>query len=165
MYNFADLPWGLSPAEVEAQLAGRGFGLDEVADHGAQIFRGRLFNEDAAVVTHFDARGLAKASLFLEPDRHRAIEVYESMQQFLIRKYGPPENVYRVFEDPYEDGDGDEELAIKVGKAHFLSMWPRTNGAALYVKIDDDLNVVIHYESPGWAAESKRREDAEADIL
>ncbi|HEU4556323.1 MAG TPA: hypothetical protein VFS20_00695 [Longimicrobium sp.] len=165
MYNFADLPWGISPAEVEAQLAGRGFELDEVADHGAQIFRGRLFNEDAAVVAQFDPRGLAKVGLFLEPDRRRVRDVYENMQQFLIRKYGPPENDYRVFEELYEDGDGDEDLAIRVGKAHFLTMWPKPNGAALYVKIDDELNVVIHYESPGWAAESARREAAEADIL
>jgi hypothetical protein len=165
MYNFADLPWGVPHAEVEAQLTARGFELDEVDERGTARFTGRLFNEEAVVFAAFGQGGLSKINLILLTPDHRARDAYASMQQFLTRKYGPPHKVYEVFQEPYFDGDGYEETAISVGKATFSTFWPRPNGAALYVEITEELTVSISYESPDWAADFERRQAAEMDIL
>jgi len=165
MYHFADLPWGAPPAEVEAQMAGRGFALKEVDADGDIRFDGRLFNEDAVVYAAFGPSGLAKINLILLTPDHRAREAYASMQQFLARKYGPPASDYAVFEDPYEDGDGYEETALAVGKATISSFWPKLAGAALWVGITDQLTVSGSYEAPDWAAVLERRQALEADIL
>ena len=165
MYHFADLPWGAAPAEVEAQMTGRGFAFEGMDADGDARFAGRLFNEDAVVYAAFGQSGLTKINLILLTPDHRAREAYASMQQFLARKYGPPASAYAVFEDPYEEGDGYEETALAVGKATISSFWPRVQGAALWVEITDQLAVSVSYEAPDWAAELERRQSREADIL
>ncbi len=88
----------------------------------------------------------------LTPDQH-ARETYKDMKQTLTTKYGPPQQAFEFFSDPYYEGDGYEDQAIKLGKGHFGAFWD--NG--LQLNVTEKLNLNVAYESPTWADEAGRR--------
>jgi hypothetical protein len=167
-YQFAELPWGASYEQVERSLAGRGFEFEGRDEVGNLSFSGSLLGNEATVYALFAHGNLIKVNLLLLPPEHRLFEVYDGMKASLVKKYGPPENSYAFFEEPFEAGDGYEMTAIFSGKATFSAYWPMTGvstGTALYIEITERLVVSISYESPSWSAELERRQAAELDIL
>jgi hypothetical protein len=51
------------------------------------------------------------------------IELYNGIKEELNEKYFKTTSDFKSFKYPYEDGDGHEETAIKLGKASFSSFW------------------------------------------
>jgi hypothetical protein len=102
----------------------------------------------------------------LTPDSE-AIDVYEGTKASLTKLYGPPESSYRNFKYPYHDGEGDEEYAIKAGKADIITFWGvKVLGAeGLYLQITQPLTVLISYDSSLWHTENDKRKAASDSIL
>ena len=67
---------------------------------------------------------------------------YSYYLDLLTEKYGEPNNKYDFFSDPYSEGDGYEETAVKTEKCTFSAFWD------LYsVNISKWMQVNITYEN------------------
>ena len=80
----------------------------------------------------------------------RVFELYDSVKKDINDKYYKTEKDYKFFKSPYEDGDGYETTALKVGKATFTALWTFkqtddfTNSVSL--EINESLFVILNYQ-------------------
>jgi hypothetical protein len=156
--RFADIPWGTSAAGVEKAITALGMKLQKKHDEGDAMYEGRLFDQDAFVLTMMSAKGLVKVEVGLGTPDDVAVGVYRNLVSTLTSKYGKPDESVETYEAPYAKGDGFETLAIQSGKATLKTVWlPQTAPSALLVTVTDKLLVRLVYESDDWAAESGRR--------
>lgn len=149
--TFADCAWGSNRQSVNAQLRASGFSSKQDED-GDVRFEGNLLGHKTVGIAFFSHEGLAKVIVRLATPDKDALGVYRRMQETLKRKYGQPQNTFRIFRSPYHDGDGYEEQAIRLGKGTLATFWD-----GLYMEVTDKLTVDISYEGPGWVAEMDRR--------
>lgn len=170
-YVFADLAWGSKLATVKARLADKGFTFVRVDEDGDVWFRGKVSNYTAQVVCLMSPkRGLVKVIVrLLTPDAD-ARTAFESMAEALVRKYGAPDIHRRDFDEPYYAGDGFEDSALQLGKAHFVDGWfsgedTKGNVYGMMIEISQRLTVDFTYEGPQWSADRERRQDASADVF
>lgn len=156
--TFAELEWGTTRDAVKARLLARGYEYKKIEKDSDLTFTGRLMGERALVFAYFTQDGrLAKVAVNLLTKDADAIARYRDVVSTLATKYGVPADSFEIYKPPFERGDGYEETAIRTGKAHFLTYWP---GKRLLADIEDDLTVMIQYESPAWHAEAQRRRKA-----
>lgn len=158
-YEFAGLHWGADRPTVKAALATLGFRFDSTDADGDGWFRGTLTEEKAMVITWMTPQGqLSKIDVTLLTKDQDARNVYRSMKETLVSKYGSPNECVESFVKPYYEGDGYEEQAIRHGKGYFICTWGTKATGVLGIEITERLTVSIGYESPGWyAGESDRR--------
>ena len=169
-YTFADLQWGTSRTQATSQLQSAGYTFSEyVEERLLAIFRGSVLSRDALIYTHFTpAQALVNVAVYIlhsDVTRSRrffeAEKTYEKMVETLTAKYGPSDSNYAFFQTPYYRGDGYETQAVEVGKARFAAFWLVGAGGGLWIQIDEDVDIAVHYESPGWSAELERRDNEE----
>src|SRR5437879_3870512 len=159
-YRFADIPWGSTPDGVKKVMATQGLVFVQVDSDGDYKFKGTLAEYPAVVWAMMAGGKLAKVAVYLITPDNKARQEYKSMKGVLTAKYGAPASDYEVFQSPYEEGDGYEDQAIRLGKGHFLTMWTaaaETDTSRLGLYISEKLAVIIGYESPQWNAEADRR--------
>jgi len=168
-YHFAKIPWGSSPEKVK-EVLGKKYSLKTEME-GDLLFSGTILGTDATIYTFFNNdKKLVKVVVSLEPAEGKVIDTYDEIKEILISKYGPPDKVYEFFEDPYKEGDGYEEQAIKLNKGHFACFWPSAKDSSLLAlqisstPLKTDLISAIYvltvdviYESKDWGEESDRR--------
>ena len=158
-YTFGNIPWGANRAAVTEAMRQTGLKFSKVDEDGDLLFQGNLNGYDArvwALMTPTDQ--LSKTGVTLITEDSKARGVYRDMKDVLTKKYGAPTNCEEHFSDPYHEGDGYEEQAIKLGKGFFMCLWGDEITGVLGIEITDQLNVHITYEFPGWyAGEAARR--------
>ena len=175
VYIFADLPWLASKDEVRRTLTSRGYELNssifEASPFGDFAFNGTITGKDAFVAVRFNLQEQLVATdiLIITNDTTRgrvfdeARTMYESLKMDLTKKYGQPTTTLEFFSDPYYLGDGYETQAFEQGKANYATFWfergetSSENQEILYVEIDDNVNVAVHYASAVWGDEVDRR--------
>lgn len=132
-YEFLDIRWGASRAEVQNALSGRGFryvGRDEDND---DQYTGRVDGRDAALAAMFADDHLVKfIVVLLAPDEQG------TMVQQVVR------TVAGTYGDPAE-------------RRERATVWPERKGTLVWVTTSDEKNVTVHFESATWPDESKRR--------
>ena len=159
-YRFAEIPWGSNGETLKKMMAVQSLMLVKVDSDGDYEFKGTLA-QYLAVVWGFMAGGkLVKVAVYLITPDNKAREEYRKMKDVLITKYGPPTSRYDYFQGPYEEGDGYEDQAIRLGKGHFFTVWTtvtESDTSNLGLQISERLAVIISYESPRWNGEADRR--------
>lgn len=132
-YQFLDVPWGASRADVRARFEGRGFTFLEKDVDGDDLYEGRVGGRDAGITARFAGDSLAKVSvLLLSPDPNG--QILELVRQEVARGYGTPARMQGV-----------------------ATLWHERNGTLVWVTISEDRHVTAHYEAAAWPAESRRR--------
>lgn len=71
---------------------------------------------------------------------------YKEYTDIITNKYGSRSKEYKFFESPYEDGDGYELIALKVGKATYSTYW-LLDDVNIAVKISEYAQVTLAYEN------------------
>lgn len=132
-YQFLDVPWGASRADVRARFEGRGFTFLEQDADGDDLYEGRVDGRDAGITARFAGNALAKVSvLLLSPDPNG--QILELIRQEVARGYGAPDRMQGV-----------------------ATLWRERHGTLVWVTISEDRHVTTHYEAAAWPAESRRR--------
>jgi hypothetical protein len=166
-YRFANIPWGSDGATVKRLMVAQDFVLEKADSDGDYLFKGHLAGYDASVWALMAKDALVKVDIILLTPDPKARQAYRDMKTLLTTKYGKAQAV-EAFEKPYADGDGNEDEAIKKGKAHFFAMWRKISGtdtSAIGLQISEYLNLLVGYESPRWDAEADRRRAKQAKEL
>ena len=135
--------WGAPPQTVSMQLMGRGLSFTQHDEDGDQIYSGVVDGTQAVVIAMFARGGLAKVIVaYHTPADPRA--AYNATVQRLTTRFGPPENA----------APGSDSTRP-------VTRWAArpddTGDTRVWTTITDNNDVVIHYESGGWRAESERR--------
>lgn len=132
---------------------------------------GELGNQKISVMgLFFSDEGFFKSVIYFKGDENKMFSQYKEIQDLLNRKYGKPADDKRVFFNPYEEGDGYEKQAVRLGKAVIFSLWwfkeegkPESEKSGLLLEIKDSLAVALSYENTPrqkrWA-EKKKEEKA-----
>ena len=158
--TFAGIAWGTSGPVGKASLAAAGFVFDSTDKDGDLNFHGTLEGYPTHLILLMADGKSAKVFInILTPDP-KAREVYGDLKEALTSKYGHPSTGIEHFSDPYYDGDGYEDQAIRLDKAKFMQLWTRPTPAGdegLVLQVTDALTVQCAYESAGWAKEADRR--------
>ncbi len=80
----------------------------------------------------------------------KVFELYDSVKKDINDKYYKTEKDYKFFKSPFEDGDGYETTALKVGKATIAAYWTfkQADGFenSVSLEIDETLLVVLNYQ-------------------
>ena len=158
--RFADIPWGADGSTVTREMQAREFALVRVDAEGDYLFEGTVMNHRAVVTAYMASGRLSKVTVALATPGRDARAAYVEAKRTLTAQYGAPQT-REEFEWPYEAGDGYEEIAIKMGKATFLSLWRQSvsdGSEGVGLEITPRLVVRLFYESPGWTAEAQRRQ-------
>src|SRR5262245_35654069 len=162
--QFADIPWGSSATAVKAGMQRMSLTLREQDAAGDLRFDGLLAGRKAIVYALMNAQDqLTKIQVSVITDDAQAIRVWESISSDLSERYGKPTLGGRFFNDPYREGDGHEEQAVRRGQATLTYLWgddPAALGpddASVITTVTEALNVQIVYESGRWPADSRRR--------
>jgi hypothetical protein len=84
----------------------------------------KLGHRDAVI---FDVRFVKNKAFqadfyFLAPLESQTIEYYDGLVSDISDVYGPGKS-FKNFKSPYQDGDGFEMTAIKLGKAEYSTFW------------------------------------------
>lgn len=158
-FTFADIPWGASKTEVTKKLAAKGYSNIKIDKDGDLTFEGFLVGNEAVGIAVLANNSLVKVIINLVTPDRKAIGTYEDMKETLTKKYGQPQRTFKRFMNPYYEGDGYEEQAIRLGKGSFSSFWGEDGKGVegMMLKITEKLTVVIVYESAAWSQESDKR--------
>ena len=132
-YQFLDIAWGASRAEVQNALDARGFQFVRRDEDNDDQYTGRVDGRDAALAAMFaDDRLVKFIVVLLAPDE----------QGTMVRQ------IVRTVADTYGDPAERRERA---------TIWPERDGTLVWVTTSDESNVTVHFESAAWPDESKRR--------
>ena len=69
------------------------------------------------------------------------------LKRILTVKYGDPTSDYDLFKDDYKEGDGNEFLAVVLGKCGYLSIWSTENNLDVGIDISEYAQVRLTYEN------------------
>lgn len=155
-FLFSDIPWGTPVQPMIKKLNEAGFSVARKPDHGDYRFQGRL---NGHPVTGFASMGegkLVRVQILMVPPEESLRETYDEIRGALVKKYGEPAKSVQKILEPFHEGDGYEQEAIRAGRAVFATQWIEGK-ESLLVNITPSLQVTVTYESPDWAAEAARR--------
>jgi hypothetical protein len=155
-FLFSDIPWSTPAQAVVKKLTDAGFHVARKPDHGDYGFRGMLLGRQATGMAFMADGKLARVVVVVTPPDESVRENYEQIRQVLVKKYGPPAKTVQRYLEPFHEGDGYEQEAIRAGKAVFATQWI-DGDEDLFINITPALQVSVTYESPDWAAEAARR--------
>lgn len=171
-YTFADLLWGSTRSEVTHALTNAGYIYSGASSDGlTNYYDGKVLSKEAWVFASFTPNdALVKVSIYIRhneiPRARRFFEAEKTLNTMiatLTSKYGPPSSTFDFFMSPYYRGDGFETQAVEVGKARFAGFWEQISGQGLWIEIDADVDVAVHYESAQWSNELQRRRNSDLD--
>ncbi|HSP34909.1 MAG TPA: hypothetical protein VLU46_11385 [Thermoanaerobaculia bacterium] len=156
-FLFSDIPWNTPGQTVVKKLAEAGFKVAKKPDRaGDYAFSGMLLGHPASGIATIGDGKLVRVIVTIVPTEETVRDTYLQVRDAIQKKYGKPAKSVQRFLEPFHDGDGYEDEAIRAGKAVFATGWSEED-EALVVNITQNLQVAVTYESPGWAAEAAKR--------
>jgi hypothetical protein len=163
--TFAGIPHGATIAVARPKLQAQGFVFKKRDTQGDYWFEGQLKGQTTDVLVLTTGAGtVAKIILNLRTPDESARRVYYELVETLTQKYGEPSDKIARFLDPYYEGDGYEEQAIRLEKGQFMAVWDHGT-SVLGAQITKGLTVELGYEYPAWDPEYKRRRTKANDIF
>lgn len=152
----AGLKFGMSPNEVKALWSTKGK-LSEAytplqAAVGSILFKNlKVGTEtfDIAVVKFVNMKLYDIILSKIPYSDGFAQDIYDNLQEILITKYGNGSSI-RHFEGIYEDGDGYEMQAVKLGEATIATYWDFSPISIIKLGIESaevNLIVIMQYQS------------------
>jgi hypothetical protein len=170
--QFAEIPWGSNATVVKAGMLRMDLTFREQDETGDLRFDGLLAGHKAIVYALMNAQDqLTKVQVSVVTEDHQAIRVWEAISGELSERYGKPTLGGRYFSAPFHEGDGDEEQAVRDGKATLTYLWGKdpvgisADDASVITTVTEALNVQIVYESGRWPADSRRRRSGAVKIF
>lgn len=159
--RFSDIAWGAESPAIKSGMASAGLVFKESDADGDLLFEGSFSGYSAAAHAFLNrSGGLCKLQIELLPPEGKALRAFQEINEATSRRYGKPTGLTRAFEQPYYDGDGNEEQAVRAGMATIEAYWdrdPSNDGTAIAVSVTDKISIDISYESSAWPDEAKRR--------
>jgi hypothetical protein len=129
-YKYEGIPWGSSPADVQTQLKAKGFQDASVTKDGSVVFTTTLASGSIEVNgrASFDEQGLSRIFVVYFPSANQALTLYDTILGSLTKAYGEPVVSVRKFQEPFTEGDGFEDTAIRTGKVSLTAGWGTEDG-------------------------------------
>lgn len=81
-------------------------------------------------------------AMFLPEFEAKTQDLYDELKEIITSKYGKSES-YRNFKTPYEDGDGYEMQAVKLGKADISSYWKFPSDRIISLNIESTEKIIF----------------------
>ena len=153
--KFMDIEWGSDIKTVTDVLNSRGFsprkGEDEsLGELLLKGFSGKMGPDTVVIVPGFASGRLIKIIIGILSNEKTYRDTYSEKSNALIEKYGKPEESFEFLTDPFDDSDLEthyEIVALKNGKGYISKFFKDASGDIVSIEINDELNVVISYES------------------
>lgn len=100
-----------------------------------------------AVVAKFVNNKLFEVGFLYGVEDNNIESVYEKLCKIISDKYGEGHS-YRLFTDPYFDGDGYFMQALKVGKLNISTFWSSrfSNSDAIWIEIETSGIIALSYQ-------------------
>ncbi len=141
------LSFGMSIAQVKSVMAKKGAIPDiKYSKRDKLIFNkvkvGPKMSE--FIILLFVDDKLFDVTIFYYELEGKLQEGFDQIKETIDNKYGVGAS-YRKFDSPYNDGDGFEMQAIRLGKGSISSYWNFKN-ATIYLGINESLNIELGYQ-------------------
>lgn len=152
----AGLKFGMSPSEVKAIWKNKGTLYQDYETIKSTI--GSLSYIDISVgnekfdvaTAKFVNNKLYEISVMKLPEREAFAQgIYDNLQEILNNKYKKG-NSYRIFTGIYEDGDGYEMQAVRLGNADIATYWDYSPTSIISLKItplSQSIIIEMNYQS------------------
>lgn len=73
---------------------------------------------------------------------------YEKYKEILINKYGKPTSIYESFKEPFNEGEGNEMIAVTNKKCQYVTYWlDDKDNTNISIEISDLKEIKITYEN------------------
>lgn len=141
------IPFGIDKASVISKMKSKGY-TNKPTKEGYLTFENVKFGAfDAFSVNfYFTSDKLYQGLVLIIPELEaKTVEIYEEVVTELSKKYGPG-NSFKNFKSPYEEGDGFDIQAIKLGKADFNTFWTKHAQGTINAYVSETLLVGIKYQ-------------------
>lgn len=154
--GFLNISFGENQQKVSEKMNEKSGILDaENSDQNSLIFDNIKFagHQTTFIAIHFLQDKFCRAMVFIKANlESRTIDLYKQIKKEINEKYYQTKNDFENYEYPYERYDGHTETAIALGKANFSTYWNFKNDESkeddyISVKIDENFNIIITYES------------------
>jgi hypothetical protein len=168
MNGFLGIPFGVSPASVKKALSARAGAKFDQKNSTKDV----LIYDDVTVggrktsfvkFQFYKDQFYAAIAYYRPTLEARTIELYDQIKSDINSKYYVSDKDIKSFDYPYEDGDGHEITALRVGKATIVSGWvfPQKDGKenSIYLRITDDLFVKLSYYCGVLSDQASREEN------
>lgn len=145
--KFLDIPITGKYQAMIPKLKAKGFVMDKTGSRGFQM-HGRFSGRTAIIQVFFTPKSkiVWQVSVYFDRENWRELSMqYNEYKKVLIKKYGEPESHYEEFENPYNQDDGMQELAIREGKCNYSSFFELPNGLVV-LEISKSCMLEITYE-------------------
>ena len=126
-YTFSGIPWGSSRADVQKKFDSMKFDEVNASDEGI-TFQQKLTQIEVLGQAKFDDHGLNQIMVVYFPHENKALSLFDAVVKTLTKTHGEPIMMTREFEEPYAEGDGLEDTAIRTGKATLQAGWGTEDG-------------------------------------
>lgn len=145
----------------DRELKNKGFHfLEKVENSNVYIYKGVFLSQSVElfVVVTPTTKLVWKVSVYF-PEYSRSaswIEIkgdFISLKEQLTTKYGTPTDDFKFFSSPYNEGDGYEMTAVKIGKCSYFTAWSN-NVKAVTLQIGEH-SLKLSYENSINAAKAK----------
>lgn len=136
-----------------SQLQAQGAKLDDTDDNLYLFVDNFAGVSDCLIaVVHSDGTIVEVIVYFLSAQTswYKLKDRFVTLEERYIKKYGKPSDSFKVFGRPYEEGDGNEMIAVEEKMCAYLSAWHVDNGT-IWMEIDALKCVAIHYENKNGA--------------
>lgn len=152
--GFLGIPFRSNQELVIEKLIEKNGTLDEEnSNKDVLVVNGITFGgrqTEILLLTFFESQ-FCKATVFIKPKlESKVVETYKQIKNEINEKYYVSDKDFETYHSPYEQNDGDTELAISLGKANFSCYWTFGDSGILEdyisVKIDENLEILIAYE-------------------
>lgn len=150
--GFWGIKFGANKQQVIDAIKAKGGTLDvKSTTEKSLVFDNIRFAQRKAyfLIIKFNNNKFYEAIVTFKPDESDLINEFETMAKELSNSYGEVE-VYRNFKSPYEEGDGYETQAIRMGKADYAAFWKTVNAQNdnnyVSLRITKDMLVRLGYQ-------------------
>lgn len=151
--GFWGVKWGTAIAETKKIVLSKpGVKFSKSTDGDALIFENGTwgaFKPSLSVFVHGD-EGMHTGKVVIEPSLEaKVFEMYDDVVRELTSKYGAPKHVFKNFTKPYEEGDGYELSAVKLGKATYSTYWMLGDKDSILIctEITESASVRVTYQN------------------
>lgn len=150
--SFDGIPITGSIDKFHIKLKNKGYKLiDKDSVSLINTFSGSFLNQQCTLYVVYTPKSkqVCKVSVyFLEYSSWNYLRNnYEELKRKLSNKYGIPTDCNEYFIDPYQEGDGNEELAIESKKCVYECIYRNKEIWAIYVGISRFMQVNLAYEN------------------
>lgn len=145
--SFLGIKFGSSKAQVLKAMSARGSTLDLAKSNGDfQNYKNVKIGTrkvDVFSIRFVDDKVFQADFYFIPELEAKTIDLYNDIVEDVTNVYGTG-SPFKNFQHPYEDGDGFELSAIKLGKATYNTYWNRIN--SIVVSIIPAMAVKLEYQ-------------------